>query len=191
MNALTENLSLLQLSVASEPTASNPRDWGDPNFSALRTNETVVPGGNRQAYHRRRQVVKSSRCYITPLGTLVYRTTSTYSRSDRKEFILSQAELDTQETHATYTPSFFNRGIELRFRNAYGSISRTLNTYPVLDYDAPIFKLCENGDIEALETLFSERKMSHFSVSPSGCSLLHVKSLCTHIRLRERELMRP
>lgn len=180
MTALTEILSILQSSVASDPVAPNPTGWGNHSSSAPKTDEAMVPVGNRRAHHTWRQAVNSSHCYITPLGTFFYRTNSTYSRSDRQKSILSQAELDTQETRATYIPSFLGRCIEFRFRNAYGSISRTLNTYPVLDYSAPIFQLCRIGNIRALQTLFSERKISPFSVTPDGYSLLHVKSLCIH-----------
>ena len=72
------------------------------------------------------------------------------------------------------TPILLRKTFELRFGNSFGHISRTLNTYPILDDDAPIFRTCEKGDLQGLQALLSSRTVSPFVVNESGDSLLHV-----------------
>ena len=64
--------------------------------------------------------------------------------------------------------------IEMRFLNSFGQITRTLSTYPVLDFEAPIFQLCIGGDLQGLQVVLSSGTVSPFVLDIFGWSLLHV-----------------
>jgi hypothetical protein len=64
--------------------------------------------------------------------------------------------------------------ISICFKNPYGSISHSLQVDPVADYDAPIFDLCEKGDIPGIQDMFARRIVSPFVRNPDGWTLLHV-----------------
>ena len=70
--------------------------------------------------------------------------------------------------------AYLHKTIELRFLNSFGQISRTLSICPVLDYDAPIFKLCMNGDLQGLKVALSSGTISPFVLNRKNWSLLHV-----------------
>ena len=67
--------------------------------------------------------------------------------------------------------------ISLCFKNAYGSISHSFQVDPIADYDAPIFDLCENGDIAGVQDMVARRVVSPFVRDPDGRTLLHVSIL--------------
>jgi hypothetical protein len=67
--------------------------------------------------------------------------------------------------------------ISLCFKNAYGSISHSLQVDPIADFDAPIFELCTTGDIAGVQDMFAGRIVSPFVRDPSGRTLLHVSIL--------------
>ena len=78
-----------------------------------------------------------------------------------------------------FIPSFFSRWIELRLRHDFDRIWPVLTTYPVIERglfdEPPIFLACQLGDIEGLESAFSDQGMTPFVVDEYGDSLLHVK----------------
>jgi hypothetical protein len=73
--------------------------------------------------------------------------------------------------------------ITLFFKNAYGSISHSLQVGPIADFDAPIFRLCSLGDIAGVQDMFNQRRVSPFVRNPGGWTLLHV-SIFPRIRAR-------
>lgn len=71
-------------------------------------------------------------------------------------------------------PSFMHQVLELRLANSFGRISRTLSMYHVLKLDAPIFELCQNGDLQGLQVALGSGGISPFVVDEYGDTLLHV-----------------
>lgn len=139
---------------------------------------------NRAMHPRQRRVVMIGSSHTTLFGTFVYRTTSTYRNLTWKSTATSRSEPDNHETIVAFVPSFLSRCIEMRVRNDYGRISRTLATYIVVKSDtpsfddtwdgSPIFRACQVGDIEALKLALSEQGMSSAVVNEEGQNLLHV-----------------
>lgn len=83
----------------------------------------------------------------------------------------------SEEKTLRITPTFLRKTFELRFLNSFGQIPRTLNTYPILAYGAPIFDLCWQGDIPGLQVALSSGTVSPFVLDQHGRTLLHVSSL--------------
>ena len=75
------------------------------------------------------------------------------------------------------SPSFLRRAFELRFCNSFGRIEKSLNVYPVLMFDDPIFEMCEKGDMVGMQVAFGAGKASPFVVDTYGDTLLRVSSL--------------
>ena len=99
---------------------------------------------------------------------------------------LSRSDAHSCENKATstqdiirITPILLHKTFELRFGNSFGQISRTLSTYPILRNDAPIFKLCQRGDLQGLQVLLSSGIVSPFALDQHGQSLLQVSILYT------------
>ena len=70
---------------------------------------------------------------------------------------------------------FLRKTFELRLLSSLGQISRTLRTYPMMASGAPIFKICKEGDVEALQAAISTGTISPFVTDQNGWSLLHVR----------------
>ena len=82
-----------------------------------------------------------------------------------------------EETSIIIAPSFMRRLLELRLASSLGKVSRTLNVYPVLDWNAPMFAMCSRGDMNGLQTVFGSGKMSPFVLDDAGNTLLHVRKV--------------
>ena len=83
----------------------------------------------------------------------------------------------SEEKVVQITPIFLRKTVELRFLNSFGQISRTLNMYPILEYEAPIFRFCREGDLQGLQVALSSGTVSPFALDEDGWSLLHVSLL--------------
>lgn len=70
--------------------------------------------------------------------------------------------------------SLLRRGFELRFLNSFGRVSRSLNIYPVMMEDEPIFRMCQRGDIEGIRVALDGGSLSPFVLDNHGRTLLHV-----------------
>ena len=73
------------------------------------------------------------------------------------------------------------RTIEIRLISSLGKVSRNLTSYPLMRSDAPVFWMCEEGDLKAIQSELDERNMSPFVVDEYGWTLLHVCILTTFI----------
>jgi hypothetical protein len=89
----------------------------------------------------------------------------------------SEEAYERTECTWMFIPSLFSRCIELRFVNLLGSIQRSLRIYPVILRDHPVWDMCRTNNIEGIQKLFSNRQISPFSVSPTGWTLLHVRTI--------------
>ena len=99
---------------------------------------------------------------------------SSLSRSNTRRL---GAKATTNEKIITIMPIFFRKTLELRFRNSFGQISRTLSTYPILENSAPIFQICITGDLHGLQVALSSGNVSPFVLDQYGLTLLHVSPL--------------
>lgn len=86
----------------------------------------------------------------------------------------SESKAISEEQIIRIQPLLLRKIFELRFMSSFGRISRTLTTYPVLEYGAPIFDICQSGDLQGLQVALSSGTVSPFVVDESGWSLLHV-----------------
>jgi hypothetical protein len=83
------------------------------------------------------------------------------------------------ESTWVFIPSFLSTCVEFQYINIFGSIQRSLRTYPLLRYDHPIWDMCEDGNLKGMQTLLSEGQVSPFSVDSAGWTLLHVCCIIT------------
>lgn len=74
----------------------------------------------------------------------------------------------------TITSPFLGRIFELYFGVSFASIPRALRVYQIIEYHAPIFKMCRNGDLEGVQNEFANGTISPFIVNGEGFTLLHV-----------------
>ena len=82
---------------------------------------------------------------------------------------------DIQEERITrIIMPFLQRAFEIRLNTSLGQVSRTLSFYAVLPLDAPVFKMCHDGDTGGLQKLFSSSNISPFVQDEYGRTLLHV-----------------
>lgn len=66
---------------------------------------------------------------------------------------------------------------QLRSKRAYGGWDYTIRSYTIVPYESPIFDLCYNGDLNAVQQLFHDGLASPFDISINGTTLLHVSLL--------------
>lgn len=105
-------------------------------------------------------------------GFIVVRTKSkSLKRSDSR---WNDNRAVVNEKTIKIKPSFMRQVLELQLVNSFGRISRTLSTYHVLEWNAPIFKMCKDGDLEGLQVAMSSGGISPFVVDEYGETLLHV-----------------
>ena len=88
----------------------------------------------------------------------------------------SENKATTDEKIVTIMPVFLRKAFELRLLNSLGRIMRTLSTYDILEFEAPIFKTCSKGDLRGLQVALSSGNVSPFVVDEHGWTLLHVSS---------------
>lgn len=85
-----------------------------------------------------------------------------------------------EENSFVINSSFVMRAFELRLCNGFGRISRSLNIYPVMMDNDPIFQMCQKGDIHGMQVAFSSGSLSPFVMDDYGFTLLHVSG-CARI----------
>ena len=88
-----------------------------------------------------------------------------------------ESKVVTNEQIIAVTPILFRKTFELRVLDSVGGISRSLNSYPILEGRAPIFDICRNGDLQGLQVALSSGDVSPFALSQGGLSLIHVSLL--------------
>lgn len=75
----------------------------------------------------------------------------------------------------TLTSPFLRRAVELYFGTTFASVPRALRVYQMVNWGAPIFGMCESGDLDGIQNEFANGTISPFVVDKSGWTLLHVK----------------
>jgi hypothetical protein len=114
------------------------------------------------------------RNYTALFGKLLVRSVSqsaTFfsSRSQSTPEIYS-----TNVTSWSFLPSFLSYGFEYQSFSRPGSIQRSLRIYPLIPKLHPVWKMCNSGNLEGIETLLTTGEVSPFSVDEVGNTLLHV-----------------
>lgn len=75
----------------------------------------------------------------------------------------------------TFRSPFMSYAFQLRYTRSFGHISQSLNIYPVLSDDDPVFRMCQNGDLLGLQAALSRKGVSPFVTDTNqGWTLLHV-----------------
>jgi hypothetical protein len=109
------------------------------------------------------------------LGKITIQTKSRHTKIKRSRAV---GELPVvKEGTWTIRPSFLSYVVEMRYKQSFGQISRSLNIYPMLDRNEPVFKMCWDGDIAGLQVALSSGGISPFVSDKDGCTLLHVSPL--------------
>jgi hypothetical protein len=82
----------------------------------------------------------------------------------------------SEKTVILVTPAFLKRQLEISFTNTFGSITRTLRTYPVVArFHDSVEDCIAAGDLETLQVMFSGGAVSPLAVDEDGETLLHVR----------------
>ena len=113
--------------------------------------------------------------YRTPLGTLYAKRNSKGVQAHDDEKSPHEVFMSEDEYSLTFTPSFLSRCIEFKYLSSLGYISGSFRVAPVIPRNHPVWKMCEEGDIQGLQTCFGDRTVSPFSIDQSGGTLLHVR----------------
>ena len=108
------------------------------------------------------------------LGYINIQRISKYTAGRSQTSRVVEKKAVTEESVVTIMPSFMRLGFDLRFVMGFGRIPRALNLYHVLPNDSEVFNMCRRGDIEGLQTKFSDGGLSSFILDEDGWSLLHV-----------------
>ena len=102
----------------------------------------------------------------------VQKSTKFTSRSRNSSILRRKAIRESKAIMVT--PAFFKTALELRVTSSLGRVSRTINLYPMLDRNDPIFEICRTGDLQGLQVALSSGSISPFVVDNYGQTLLHV-----------------
>lgn len=138
-----------------------------------------IPTSNHRGIFRTHAKETNSVWYHGFFGRVDIQSKSTSLSPSKKRTLESSAS--SEEKTIRITPLFLRKTLELQFLNSFGRISRTLTTYPILESGAPIFRLCEQGDIDGLQVALSSSTVSPFVLDERGWTLLHVSSLARSV----------
>lgn len=113
-------------------------------------------------------------CYSGPFGSV--RVTK---EVDNPRFVAdsSARAYDRSKTTWVFMPSFLSRRIGLQYLNTCGFAQGSIRTHPVLPFEHPVWDMCREDDLNAIQKLLSDRQISSFSVDEQGITLLHVSSI--------------
>ena len=111
--------------------------------------------------------------HSSPVGKLMLQRTSKFIVSP-KAGKRTTAEVWERKYSWVLMPSLFSRCMQFQYTNSYETINWSFRTYPVIPTNHPVWDMCTKGDITGFQSLFSEGRVSPFSVSRQGRSLLHV-----------------
>jgi hypothetical protein len=107
---------------------------------------------------------------------IIRKQSSTVTSSNGDEDFCAESCTRDEKTWI-FIPSFFSRCIDFRYSKTWAGIQGAFRTYPVLQYDHPVWGMILFGDVTGIQKLFSERQLSPFSIHvQSGFTLLDVSS---------------
>jgi hypothetical protein len=125
---------------------------------------------------RRITTSRSVEFFPLPFNSPVFRTAFTRKTKiqQSRQSLGAQDSFHVKEYVLCISSKLLGYYLSLCFKNAYGSISHSLQVDPIADFDAPIFRLCRIGDITGVQDMFTKRIVSPFVRDPYGQTLLHV-----------------
>jgi hypothetical protein len=125
---------------------------------------------------RRMTTSRSIACFSLPFSSPVLSTTYTRKTKVRQseQMLDGQDGCNVKESVLCISSKLLGYYMSLCFKNAYGSISHSLQVDPIADFGSPIFRLCRAGDIASVQDMFNQRTVSPFVRDPGGKTLLHV-----------------
>ncbi len=113
------------------------------------------------------------------LGSITYQAVLTAPRyRNRQTSSTGSAEdpdndLEWRKTLTVVLP-FLHWGFAFQTSTLYRRWARTLRVSPVIDWKAPVLRLCSSGDLAAIQELFQLGQASPFDSTHDGYTLLHV-----------------
>ncbi len=105
-------------------------------------------------------------------GNVRFKTTSKFLSRTPNSRILRKKAI-AEETAITFSPSFVRKAFEIRYTFSLGRVSRTLNIYPTMKANSPIFMMCREGNLQGVQIALSNRTVSPYVMDEYGMTLVH------------------
>ena len=174
-NRLTQPVDTLHL----VPHRDEDKDTRENEVLSLRsTKSTNIPPPSTQEEH--------VTWYNGMFGIMTLKQKSKYTKSSHSS-VEGKLPL-TSEITWFFRPAFMSYTLELRYAQSSGHVSRSFNIYPVLNDTDPIFRMCQKGDLLALQTALSGNNVSPFITNSYGQTLLHVGIVYGQLLAGDRNL---
>lgn len=172
-NTVTQQLALFQANMMTAKTIDPQSSSRDDSVSCKKYNSK---SGSAFQIARRRSTVMT--CYQTLLGTMYIRRTKIAISTKQNGYWSTNNTATQTEDSYNLIPAFFSRCFELQFHNAYSSVSRTLRTYPVIDWGDPVVDICRKGSGMELQNYLenNRHRINPFAINRHGHNLLHVSN---------------
>lgn len=87
---------------------------------------------------------------------------------------VNQGETTTTSISFGLPSWIYSRRFEMRWNKSCQGWNQSFRTYRIVSYDADVFHLSMEGDVEGLQQLFEKGLASPFEVDPDGRTPLHV-----------------
>jgi hypothetical protein len=127
---------------------------------------------------------RSAVCRRSATHNVVYRgflgSITARIQSQSEDFVEGEHSKESyarDEWSWVFIPSFLSRCVQVQCASSFGSVERTLRTYPILPDDHPAWGMCEDGTVTSIQELFSTREISPYAIDRTGRTLLHVSCL--------------
>ena len=160
---ITQELALIHISLASGHKGNCSEAFDVAKYPKRRGQSKKLMDSSKQS---------TFQTYTTPFGKIFVRK---ISRSVSFSNEVVQSSSGPYESSWVFMPSFLSSCVDFRYSSSYGNIQRSLRIFPVIQYNHPVWRMCEKGNLEAIQKLVSERQVSPFSVNSRGETLLHVR----------------
>jgi hypothetical protein len=135
----------------------------------------------KRAVHNWSRTSRSAVCRRPATHKVVYRgflgSITAKIQSQSKDFAegeYSKEFYTRDEWSWVFIPSFLSCCVQVQCASSFGSVSRTLRTYPILSDDHPAWDMCLDGKVTSIQELFSTREISPYAIDKTGRTLLHV-----------------
>jgi len=147
-------------------------------------NSNILPDVAKESTHRGSQSTRSStstvqsrtfQTYTSPFGKLIVRRVARSTNINGRVVQSSSGTYTMDESNWVFMPSFLSSCVDFRYLSTCGNIQRYFRTYPVISDYHEVWKMCRTGDVQGIQGLISEGKVSPFSVDSEGSTLLHVR----------------
>lgn len=185
--AMTMNLMVISLEMTTSIAhiSQHPSLLGPPSAEASSQLPFDTNDNHSTAISRHITISRSIDHFQLPFRSQLLNTTytrKTKTRQSRRK-LDDQDRVHVKEHILCISSTMLGYYISLCFKNAFSSISHSLQVDPIADSNAPIFKLCEAGDITGVQDMFARQLVSPFVRNPNGLTLLHYAAWYGHANL--------